>query len=68
MRWLSQLWSFADTLSDMNDGSSFLEANFIRSRFYNVDAATVNRSDVFWSCRVRSIVNVKSLSFVLYRD
>ena len=28
----------------------------------------MNRSDVFWSCGVRNIVNVKSLSFVLDRD
>jgi len=64
----SQLWSFADTVSPINDGSSLLEANFIHERSYDVDGATVNRSDVFRSCRVRNIVDVRSFFFVLNRD
>src|ERR1700683_685549 len=63
-----QPWSFGGALPHMNDGSTFLEANFIHQCSHHVDATAVNRSDVFWGCRVRDIINVKSSSFILYRD
>jgi hypothetical protein len=48
-----QFWSFGGAVSQRDDGSAFGEAKFIHSRSDHADAAPVNRSDVFWGCRVR---------------
>ena len=50
------------------DNSTFLEAHFIHQRFHQVDAASMNGSDVFGGGRIRDHVSVKSSSLVLYRD
>jgi hypothetical protein len=66
--WILGAWSFAGTLSQLDNNSTFLEANFIHYRIHQVDATAVNRPNPFWSRRVRDIINVESFSFVLYSD
>src|ERR1700688_405080 len=60
--------SWAGALSHTNDNSTFLEAHFIHQRFHQVDAASMNGSDVFGGGRIRDHVSVKSSPLVLYRD
>src|ERR1700723_2606535 len=52
----------------MNGGPAFFEVNFIHQHFHQADATAVNGSDILWSCRVRHLINVESLSFVPYCD
>src|SRR5580692_1187684 len=58
----------AGALSHTNDNSTFFEAHFIHQRFHQVNPTTMNGSGIFGSSRVRYLIQLKSTSFVLYRD
>jgi len=58
----------AGALSHMNDNATFFEAHFIHERFHQVDSTSMNEPDVFGGRRIRHLINLKSLSFVLYSD
>src|SRR5271156_5074405 len=60
--------SFAGALSHMNDNSTFFEAHFIHQCFHQVNPATMSGFCILRSRRIRYPINVKSWSFVLYRE
>ena len=55
-------------LPHMDFLSSAFERNFVHGKFHQKNATAMNASDVSRGCRVRDLINVKSLSFVPHRD